>query len=165
MKWLQISGFSIPCTAGTHMLVCAATPCELLEDQLGVGQLQFILGLSDCEESLREVWQFFLFGLDHSCRTTICRSRRGRATLRCWKCSKKSWERHIFTSSIISCAMLETMLTATDSTQRCDCMSWQYTVIHRGTRLKRYFFGLQGTRSGCKILQRVTKHHQGSLRE
>ena len=25
MKWLRISGFSIPCTAGTHMLVCAAT--------------------------------------------------------------------------------------------------------------------------------------------
>ena len=25
MKWLRIPGFSIPCTAGTHMLVCAAT--------------------------------------------------------------------------------------------------------------------------------------------
>ena len=41
MKWLRISGFSIPCTAGTHMLVCAATLCELLEDSVGINFNEF----------------------------------------------------------------------------------------------------------------------------
>ena len=39
--------------------------------------------------------------------------------------------------------MLKTMLTATDSTHRCNRMPWQSTVIHRGMLLKRHFFGLQ----------------------
>ena len=39
MKWLRISGFSIPCTAGTHMLVCAPTLCEMLEDSVGSGSI------------------------------------------------------------------------------------------------------------------------------
>ena len=67
------------------------------------------------------------------------------STLRCWKCSRRSQERHTLTSSIISCALLKTMLTATDSTHRCNRMLWRSTVIHRGTLLRRHFFDLQGT--------------------
>ena len=64
---------------------------------------------------------------------------------RWWKCLGRSQERHTFMSSIISRALLKTMLTATDSTHRCNRMPWQSTVIHRGTLLRMHFFGLQGT--------------------
>ena len=67
------------------------------------------------------------------------------STLRCWKCSRRSQERHTFTSYIISCAMLTTKPTATDSTHWCNRMPWQFTAVHRGTLLRRHFFGLQGT--------------------
>ena len=66
-------------------------------------------------------------------------------SLRCWKCSRRSQERHTLTSSIISCALLKTMLTTTDSIHRCNRTPWRSTVIHRGTLVRMRFFGLQGT--------------------
>ena len=42
------------------------------------------------------------------------------STSRWWKCLRRSQERLSLTSSVISCALLKTMLTATDSTHRCN---------------------------------------------
>ena len=93
-----------------------------------------------------EVWQLLMFGLHRSCGTTICRSRGGAcSTTRWWKCLRRSQERHTLTSSVIGCALLKTILTATDSSHRCNPMSWEITVILRSTLLRRHFFGLQGT--------------------
>ena len=86
-----------------------------------------------------------MFGLHHSCGTAICRSRGCVFYGKMLEMIKKVTGVCTFTSSIISCAMLKTMLTATDSAHRCNRMSWRYTVIHRGMLLRRYFFGLQGT--------------------
>ena len=66
------------------------------------------------------------------------------STLRCWKCSRRSQERYMITSSIINYALLKTTLTATDSTNQCNRALWRSTVIHRGMLLMRYSFSLQG---------------------
>ena len=76
-------------------------------------------------------------------------------------------------SSIISRALLKRMLTATDSTHRCNRMPWQSTVIHRGMR--RHFFGLQGTwwmqnsakGASCTSIRGKTNgpHHLASVHE
>ena len=97
---------SIPCTAGTsfrrinekrgaetgdlamtYKLVVAAVGLCRHAVQIGGGfsskwRWQRALRLGGCEESLREVWQPILFGLDRSCGTTICRSRGERVLCR-----------------------------------------------------------------------------------
>ena len=94
---------SIPCTAGTpfrrineklgaetgdlamtYKLVVAAVGLCRHAVRIGGGfSWEWSNGnelwkIGGCEESLREVWQLLLFGLDRSCGTTICRSRGGR---------------------------------------------------------------------------------------
>ena len=57
------------------------------------------LGPGGCEESLREVWQFFLFGLDRSCGTNLSIARRACSASSWWKCSRGSQEAahiHVF---------------------------------------------------------------------
>ena len=49
------------------------------------------------------------------------------------------------TSSITCCALLKTILTATDSTHRCNRMPRRSTVIHRVALLRSHIFGLHGT--------------------
>ena len=146
LKWLRISGFSNPCTAGTHMLVCAATLFEMLEDSVGSGSIAMSSGTWWLWRiSSRGVAAPHVRSPPRLWDNNLLIARGARSTLRCWKWSRRSQERYTSTSSSISCAMLETMLTATDWTHRCNRMSWRYTVIHRGTLLRRYFFGLQGT--------------------
>ena len=95
----------IPCTAGTpfrrineklgaeagdlamtYKLVVAAVVLRRCAVRIGDGfswkcrNGNRALEIGGCEESLLEVWQPLLFGLDCSCETTICRSR-GRRVL------------------------------------------------------------------------------------
>ena len=92
---------SIPCTVGTpfrritetadlamtyKLVVAAVGLCRHAVRSGGGFSWEWSNGnelwdLGFCEESLREVWQLLLFGLDRSCGTTICRSR-GRRALR-----------------------------------------------------------------------------------
>ena len=69
------------------------------------------------------------------------------------------------TSSVIGCAMLNTMLTATDSTHRYDRMPQESTVIHRGAVEEAFlrFAGNAADAKFCRALRTSTrgKHHHG----
>ena len=106
-------------------------------------------GSSSCLISTAAVGQQFVLSI----------ARGARSTLRCLKCSRRSQERYTFTSYIISCALLKTKPTATDSTHRCSRMPWQFTVIHRSTLLRGGISSVCRERSGCKILQRTLHVH------
>ena len=132
-------------------------------NQLEVEQWQRALEIGGCEESLREVWQSQPQLWDNN--LSIARGGVSCSYSRWRKCSRRSRERHTFTSSIINSALLKTMLTATDSTHRCIRLPWQFKVIHG------HFFGLQGTQwmqnsvRAFRVRQRVAKHHHGPHRE
>ena len=68
-------------------------------------------GSSSCVGSPPQLWDNNLSIARGACSTT-----------RRWKILRRSQERHTLTSSVIGCALLKTMLTATDSTHRCNRM-------------------------------------------